>query len=281
MLSGRRLRRPGSSFARARTAAVLVAVALAGALSLSSSVSHAQSTSDDLARRHFDSGVAYLEESDYDNALKAFQKAYDLSKRPEILLNLATVHERKSDLPAAVAALKQYLEAAPQGEHVETVKLRIQNLEKRLQEQADAKQQPLAPAPAPAPAAPPKAAPVSAAVAAPKTKPEPNRLPAFIALGVGGVMAGGSLVTGIIAKGKYDDAKNSCGHRCSDAQLSSSRTFAISSTVLTGAAVLGVGLGVGLLLTSDGDGDAVGSAAPRFDVALGPKLAAASALWSF
>jgi hypothetical protein len=100
-------------------------------------------------------------------------------------------------------------------------------------------------------------------------------------LGVGGVMAGGSLVTGIIAKGKYDDAKNSCGHRCSDAQLSSSRTFAISSTVLTGAAVLGVGLGVGLLLTSDGDGDAVGSAAPRLDVALGPKLAAASALWSF
>jgi hypothetical protein len=280
MLSGRK-RRPGSSFARARTAAVLVAAALAGALSLSPSISHAQSTSDDLARRHFDSGVAYLEESDYDNALKAFQKAYDLSKRPEILLNLATVHERKSDLPAAIAALKQYLEAAPQGEHVETVKLRIQNLEKRLQEQADAQRPAPAPepAPAPAPAASPKPGPAPTAAAT--ATPAPNRLPAFIALGVGGVMAGGSLVTGIIAKSKYDGAKDSCGHHCSDEQLSSSRTFAITSTVLTGAAVLGVGLGVALLLTSHGDSEAVGGAAPRVDVALGPKLAGASALWSF
>src|SRR5258706_7672870 len=126
MLSGRRLRSG--------------AAILASALWLCSSTARAQSTSDDLARRHFDSGVAYLEESDYDNALKAFQKAYDLSKRPEILLNIATVHERQSDLPSAVASLQAYLEAAPQGEHVETVKLRIQNLEKRIQQQDSAKQ---------------------------------------------------------------------------------------------------------------------------------------------
>src|SRR3954469_4123063 len=117
MLSGRR-RRP----------AVGAAVALACSVWLCGVTSHAQSTSDDLARRHFDSGVAYLEESDYDNALKAFQKAYELSKRPEILLNIATVHERQGALPSAVAALKGYLEASPQGQHVETVKLRIQNL---------------------------------------------------------------------------------------------------------------------------------------------------------
>src|SRR5882724_6934947 len=129
MLSGRRLRRPGSS---------LAAVALACVLSLLSSTGRAQSTSDDLARRHFDSGVAYLEESDYDNALKSFEKSYELSKRPEILLNIATVHERQSDLPGAITALKSYLEAAPQGEHVDTVKLRIQNLEKRVQDHGTA-----------------------------------------------------------------------------------------------------------------------------------------------
>ena len=251
---------------------------------LSSSVGHAQSTSDDLARRHFESGVAYLEESDYDNALKAFQKAYDLSKRPEILLNLATVHERQSDLPGAVASLKQYLEAAPQGEHVETVKLRIQNLEKRLQDQATAKEAAAAPPPAPAPppATHPKPAPSQPAAPPPAPATEPNRLPAFIALGAGGVMAGGSLITGVIAKSKYDDAKNTCGHGCSDDALSSSKTFAITSTVLTGAAVLGVGLGVGLLLaTGDSDSNSVGGTKPRIDVALGPRVAAASAMWSF
>ena len=267
MLSGRR---PGVAAAK-----------LACVLTLLSSVGHAQSTSDDLARRHFDSGVAYLEESDYDNALKAFQKSYELSKRPEILLNIATVHERQGALPAAVAALKGYLEAAPQGEHVETVQLRVQNLEKRIQEQEQAKTAPAAPvaeappaAPSPAPAAaPPPPAPT-------RPKAEPNRLPAFISLGVGGVLAGASLATGLVAKIKYDDAKSSCGPHCSDSQISGSRTFAITSTVLGGAAVLGVGLGVALLLTTESDGDSA-KATPRLDVALGPSAAAASAAWSF
>jgi tetratricopeptide (TPR) repeat protein len=262
-----------------------VAIALACSVWLGSATGHAQSTSDDLARRHFDSGVAYLEESDYDNALKAFQKAYELSKRPEILLNVATVHERKSDLASAVAALKGYLEAAPQGEHVETVKLRIQNLEKRISEQDKAKAAESAPGVAPAPPpptssrAPAAPAPVPAPSAGPRRE-EPNRMPAFISLGVGGVLAGASVVTGLVAKSKYDDAKSSCGPSCSDSQLSSSRTFAITSTVLTGAAVLGVGLGVALLLTTD-DPEPVGKGAPRFDLALGPKAAAASAAWSF
>jgi hypothetical protein len=278
MLSGRRLRRPGTN---------LAAVALACVVSLLSSQGHAQSTSDDLARRHFESGVAYLEESDYDNSLKAFEKAYELSKRPEILLNIATVHERKSDLPGAITALKSYLSAAPQGEHAETVKLRIQNLEKRVQEQSASAAPPAGADTAPPPPPPPNGAatkPPAPAPVAPPRKAEPNRLPAFIALGVGGVLAGGSLVTGLVAKSKYDDAKSSCGgspNGCSDAQLSSSRTFAITSTVLSGAAVLGVGLGVALLLTTESDGDAVGSGKPRFDVALGPRAAAASAAWSF
>jgi len=199
------------------------------------------------------------------------------------LLNIATVHERQSDLPAAVAALQSYLDAAPQGEHVDTVKLRIQNLEKRLQDQDKAKAGVSAPAPAaaPPPASPPGPASAVAPTPEPQRKAEPNHLPAFISLGVGGVLAGAALATGLVANSKYDDAKQSCGHACSDSQLSSSRTFAVTSTVLTGAAALGVGLGVVLLLTSGGDSDELSRSAPRFDVALGPTAAAASAAWSF
>lgn len=274
MLSGRRLR-PGSLGA---------AITLACVVWLGSATAHGQSTSDDLARRHFDSGVAYLEESDYDNALKAFQKSYELSKRPEILLNLATVYERKSDLPSAVAALKGYLEAAPQGEHVPTVQLRVQNLEKRLQEQEQSAASAPAPAPAPPPPAPaekpPAAAPAAALAQTKPRKAEPNRLAAFISLGVGGALGGAALGTGLVASAKYNDAKDSCGNHCSDSQVSGSRTFAITSTVLTGGAVLGVGLGVALLLTTESD-DELGRNAPRVDVAFGPTAAAASAAWSF
>jgi hypothetical protein len=195
------------------------------------------------------------------------------------LLNIATVHERLSDLPAAVAALKSYLDAAPDGQHVETVKLRVQNLEKRIQDQEAVK--PPAPAPTLAPAPTPAPAPAEPAKVPPPppAKPSSSRLPAFIALGVGGVAAGASLVTGIVAKSQYDDAEASCRTRCNDDLTSSSRTFAITSTVLTGAAVLGVGLGVALLFSAD-DAD-LASSTPRVDVAVGPAAAAAVAAWSF
>lgn len=258
----------------------VVAGLLASAIALSSSVGHAQSTSDELGRRHFESGVAYLEESDYDSAITAFQKAYDLSKRPEILLNLATVHERRADLPSALAALRAYLVTAPGGEHAEAVKLRIQNLEKRLEEQEKAQTAP-EPAPAPPPPAPPKTAPPPPVPAPSPTAEVPSRLPAFISLGVGGLLGGGALATGLIAKAKYDDAENTCGHACSQEQVSSSRTFAMTSTVLTGAAALGIGLGVVLLLTTPESETELGKAAPHWDVALGPHAAAASAAWSF
>jgi len=244
----------------------------------------AQSTSDDLARRHFESGAAYLEESDYDNALQAFQKAYDLSKRPEILLNIATVQERKAALQPAIDALQQFLSVAPAGdEHVAAAKLRIQNLQRRL---ADAKAQ-AAPAPssvtpaqsAPAPVAPP--APVTTSPATPgQPSPHPSRLPAFIALGVGGLAAGGALITGIVANADYNDRKSSCSPACTDSELSSGRAMALTSTILTGVAIVGVGVGVTLLLTSGPD-PAQTSLAPSLRLAAAPGSARANATWSF
>jgi tetratricopeptide (TPR) repeat protein len=259
-------------------------IACAGVL-FGSATAFAQSSSDQLARRHFDSGVAYLEESDYDNALQAFQKAYDLSKRPEILLNLATVHERKAELSAAVDALTLYLsQVPPNDEHVETVKLRIQNLQKRI---ADEKNAPAAntpapaaagtPAPAATPAPPAALTPVPAAPAA----AQPNRMPAFIALGVGGLAGGASLVTGLMASSQYDDKKKACSPHCTDSDLSSGRTLAVTSTVLTGVAIVGVGVGVTLLLTSGGSPEQARSLWPRLELHTGATAAKAQASWQF
>src|SRR5690348_10513279 len=91
---------------------------LVSALALGSRTARADSA-DELAHKHFESGAAYLEQADYESALREFNAAYELSKRAEILLNVATVHERTSKLKEAVAALEQYLAAEPQGEHAE------------------------------------------------------------------------------------------------------------------------------------------------------------------
>jgi len=241
-----------------------------------SGVAAADDASDELARRHFDSGAAYLEESDYENALKAFQKSYDLSHRPEILLNIATVEERRGDLAAAISALQAYLAAEPQSDRAETTRLRVQNLQKRLDEAAAAA--PNAPAPLPPPP-PPAAAPPPPPPPAPPPPSEPNRLPAYIAFGVGGAGLVTAVITGIIANNDYQHAEEHCSPHCTDAEISSAKSMALVSTIATGVAIVGAGVGITLFLTSSSSGGA--TAAPRVRVAMGARGPQASLGFGF
>lgn len=106
-------------------------------------------------------------------------------------------------------------------------------------------------------------------------------MPAFIALGVGGLLGGAALATGLMAQNAYDEAKDDCSPSCSDEKLASARGLAMASTVLTGGAALGIGLGVVLLLTTKPEPDEQSARRPRLDVALGSRGAAASAAWTF
>jgi tetratricopeptide (TPR) repeat protein len=241
----------------------LVVVACAAAVAWPG-VARADDAADELARRHFDSGAAYLEESDYENALKAFQKAYDLSKRPEILLNIATVQERRGELATAITALKDYLAAAPASPRADTTRLRIQNLEKRL---ADSDPSP-SPPPTAAPASPPAAAPPPLPPPPAPPPAQPNYLPAYLAFGAGGLGAVTAIITGVMANGAYERKKDQCSPTCTDAQLSSAKSLALVSTLATGVAVVGAGVGITLLLTASPSASA--ATAPALRVGLNP-----------
>jgi tetratricopeptide (TPR) repeat protein len=229
--------------------------------------------SDDLARRHFDSGVAYLEESDLENAMKAFQKAYDLSRRPAILLNIATVQERRGDLGAAIRALEGYLQAEPNGDYAATTRLRVQNLQKRLdaaeQEAVTSSAAPPAPARTPPAAAAPPAPPVtpSPAPAAPAPSPRDDGAPVavYALLGIGGAATLTAVITGVMAKSEYEKAKRECAPHCTRSEVSTSKALALVSTIATGAAIIGGGLGLTILFTSS-SGDA---SAPRTELRVG------------
>jgi len=234
---------------------------------------------DDLARAHFESGAAYLEQADYESALREFKAAYDLSKRAEILINVATVHERMGRLEDAVKALEQYLAEEPQGEHAETVKIRIENLKKRL---AEAPPQP-PPAPVPPQAAPPPPATVEPgplpAPPPPVEKPPASKTPANVLFGVGGAFAIGSVVTGILAENEHSNAEKTCSPTCTDSQLSTGRALAVTSTVLTGAAVVAGSVGA-VLFFGSGDEHA-SNARPRVAVSVLPGAVSAAANWRF
>src|SRR3954447_19010972 len=91
----------------------------------------AAQTDDENARIHFESGAAYLKQSDNENALREFQAAYSLSKRPALLLNIANVYERMGKPQEAVDALSRYLNEDPKAPDRTTVETRIVNLKKR------------------------------------------------------------------------------------------------------------------------------------------------------
>jgi tetratricopeptide (TPR) repeat protein len=251
-----------------------------------------ESSADELARRHFDSGVAYLHESDYESALKEFQKAFELSGRAAILVNIATVHERTSNVDAAISALEQYLALDPEGEHVETVKVRIANLEKRRAAQQPAQQTPVEPAPAAAQPAPTPAAagtePVptpsvqSEPLPPPEPEPEPD-VPAYVLLGIGTVSAVAAAVTGYLADDEWHKAQDACSPNCTDAELSTGRKMAWTSTILTGVAVAGLGVGAGLLLLGSREDEkpAMGRSVPELAVGFTSHGGAAGATWRF
>ncbi len=241
-------------------------------------------TADELARRHFESGEAYLHESDYDNALKAFEKSYDLSSRPVILLSIATVYERLGELGKAIAALEKYLETAADGAHAETVKLRIANLKKR---ESEHRPEPPEPPPAEPPPTPstvaPTEAPETEADPPPGPPPSGNRVPAYVLFGVGGLTGIGAGITGLLAKKEHDDAEKTCAPNCSNSDVSTGKAMAWTSTALTGVAIVSVGVGAALFFTmgSSSAASEQSKARPRLQVGFGPRSVGAQAKWRF
>lgn len=260
----------------------------------------AQTTADDLAHTHFESGAAYLEQADYESALREFSAAYDLSKRPEILINMATVYERMGQLDQAVASLQHFLDQAPNDPHADTIKIRVENLKKRAAEKSsEAPVAPIAgagtpgPAPtattaeppppvAPAPAAPPVA---TAPAAATEATPPPvsrhgSRVPSYVLFAAGGAFAVGSVITGVLAANQHSHDKSTCSPDCSDSQLSSGRALAATSTVLTAAAIVAGAVGT-VLFFGNGHEDQATSAKPRVGVGAAPGTVAATASFRF
>jgi hypothetical protein len=180
--------------------------------------------------------------------------------------------------------LKRYLEIAPNGAHAESVALRLANLEKRIAETpvTDAG----TPAEQPDAGTPPdttgSAAPITTLPPPPggdTPEQEPNRLPAYIAFGVGGLAAAGAVLTGVLAQTEYDDAKAGCAPNCTDDDVASGKSLAVTSTILTGVAVVGVSIGAVLWFT--GEPRRTGRAGWDVRVGGAPHGARAEALWRF
>lgn len=177
-------------------------------LAVGPSVALAQDDSDARAFELFTNGRSLYNEGRYDQAVLAFEEAYKLSGRHELLLNIANAHERNGKLEKALEALARYQAFATSDER-DQIERRKSMLEKKLAEQTTAPSPVPEPQPAPDPVAP-----------TPKPQPEPVPEPArggsgrtvlggtLMGVGVAAVGAGAAL--GVVSAGAKKRASEKC-----------------------------------------------------------------------
>ena len=222
---------------------------------------------DELARKVFEAGHAFYEAGDYEEALRSFQRSYSLCPKPEQQKNIGATHERLGNLPSAIEAYELYLKIAPQdAEDRDAIQVRITNLRKRLTPVAPSASASTSTPPPPAPEPPPPPA-------------APDRTAAVVVLSVGGVLAVGSLITGLLARSRFQEAEGSCKPTCPDSEVTPVRRLAWTSVALTGAAALGTSLGAYLWWSASTPAARTGLQGVGAQV--GPGQAQLGARWAF
>jgi tetratricopeptide (TPR) repeat protein len=247
---------------------------------------------DERAQRHWGSGMAYLDEDNYAKALEAFEKAYELSGRPRVLLAIAVTHERRGDLGQAIATLDEYLRLAPTADNAESIRAHRDELQaqhdEQLQRMSDAKKVEGTGADTGKTRVVPRAvdgsSPSGEATHDPRVSRRSDTLK-WTAFGVGVASGVAATVSGLLALKKYEELDDGCGGAgfCTERDTQTGRTMAWVSTVLTGVAVAGLGVGVWLTLDEPDGPDPRRNAAQRVHVGLAyrPSGLTSEVSWSF
>jgi tetratricopeptide (TPR) repeat protein len=90
----------------------------------------------ELAKAHFLTGQDYYEQQRFEDALKEFNEAYRLSRRPAFQFNIAVCQTRLGRLDEAIAAFERYLSESPATPDRDEVERRIAELRARKAAQA-------------------------------------------------------------------------------------------------------------------------------------------------
>ncbi|MEM9067869.1 MAG: tetratricopeptide repeat protein [Myxococcota bacterium] len=205
-----------------------------------SSFAHAQEEPD-RGRLHFQAGASYYEAGDYEDALREFQRAYELSQRDELFYNLSLCHQQLGNLEQASSFLRQYLESVSDIPNRANLERRLENFQERMQ----------APDDDPGPI-----------VAPPEEEEEDDpevggaNVPAIVGFsiaGAGALMLGVSGGLALAKRGELDDEE--CRPNCPSSDVDSLRRRAIFADIGLGLAAAGAVVGVIFLIVGGGDDD--------------------------
>jgi tetratricopeptide (TPR) repeat protein len=258
-MGGLRPHRP----ARARAGAIPL---LLGALvlGLAAEVAHAndppREEDDRRARELFLRGEDHYAAGRYEKAAGLYEEAYELSRRPELLFNIANCFERLGDYDKAAAYLRRYLRS-PRARDVVSVRERIKRLElaheerqreieRRLDEER--KRRDATEGGRLSDREPEGGGGGQRDSSAPKA--------AYILLAGGGAGLVGAVIFGVAAVGAGRDADNLCGEgglcpTTAESALEREKRFALLADVSAGVGLVAAGAGAYLLFREARDRD--------------------------
>jgi tetratricopeptide (TPR) repeat protein len=151
----------------------------------------AEESRDREARAIYEAAVVAFDEGRFEDALRLFRRAYELSERAELLYNVGTAADRLRRNEEALEAFEAYLAQRPDADNRANVEARVAVLRRAIAD-ADAREQ--RPEPATVLVAPPP----------PEHAPQPRRW--WIGVLVGGiVLAGAAAAVAIVATRGNDD----------------------------------------------------------------------------
>jgi tetratricopeptide (TPR) repeat protein len=211
---------------------LLVLVAGLLAWGATSPFARADDSRDQEARALYEAGKLAFEEGRFENALRHFERAHELSGRPRLLYNIGTAADRLRRDDVALAAFERYVAEQPDAVNRQAVEARIAVL--RAQQEA-ARERAREPSPPPPPS-PPRA---EVAVDAPPAEPASRWTP-WLLLGGGAAatLAGGTLIfLGARDRAAVEDA--AVGTRYSAVEDAAERAPRL---MVGGSVALGVGL---------------------------------------
>jgi len=214
------------------------------------------------AKALYETGNTHYNLGEYDQAVAAFKKAYELSQAPGLLFNIAQSYRLKKDYEQASHFYETYLRLKPDAANRADVEARIAEMKTMLEEQK--KMGTKAPIGTVSPdgtnstptttttTTPTTTTPTTTTPTEPKDIVEPGsgkglKLAGLTTAGVGGALIITGVVFGMMAKGKQSDLEElntSGGAWDQDAYDAGKRnnTIAIASLAIGGAAVVAGGV---------------------------------------
>jgi PEGA domain/Tetratricopeptide repeat len=115
----------GTSLLKFLLASLMGAALLCGA-------ARADNASDlEIARAHFQTGLSYYDSDRFSSAVKEFLESYRLSKRPELLYNIARSYERMGDPGHAIVYYRKFVQQRPSAKERHEIEITLPNLQRR------------------------------------------------------------------------------------------------------------------------------------------------------